>query len=90
MNDRIDDLASNPLIAEDIRRYAAQRMNRSPRDRGSELLARVLADPERAARVAAIVDCMRRNDANLPLDSRHPITKEEREQMLGYDPDTGV
>ena len=90
MSDRIDELANSPLIAEDVRRYATQRMDRLPRDRGGELLARLSADPERAARVAAIVNWMTSSEAELPPDNRGPITKEEREQMLGYDPDTGV
>ncbi|MFV8047962.1 hypothetical protein [Mycobacterium sp. 48b] len=89
MNDRIDELVDNPLIAEDVRQYAAQRANRSATDCGSAVLARLLADPERAARIAAIVDSMYGNDSDLPLNNG-PITKEEREQMLGYDPDTGV
>lgn len=90
MNDRIDELDNNPLIADDVRQHAAQRANQSATDRGSAALARLLADPERAARVAAIVESIHANDSDLPPNRCGPITKEEREEMLGYDPDTGV
>lgn len=90
MDDRIDELVNNPLIADEVGQQAAQRANRSATDRGSAALARLLADPDRAARVAAIVDSIYANDADLPLNDCGPISKEEREQILGYDPDTGV
>ena len=90
MDDRIDDLAHDPPHRRGCSPVRGTEDEPVAENRGSELLARLLADPERAARVAAIVNWMRSSEAELPPDNRGPITKEERERMLGYDPGTGV
>jgi hypothetical protein len=92
MDDRINELVKNPLIADDVRRYAAEREHVT-RVYAQELAeikrAERLTDPERVARVAALLDRMH-NDIWPLLRDHEPVSKQDREQALGYDPETGV
>lgn len=117
MDDRIDELVKNPLIADDVRRYAAEREHRGPaqaqgRDEILQRLRRAQADPglrrdlaalagdttddprpiqrrRQEERVTNILGVMRTEIWPL-LPDHTPITKQEREQILGYEPESGV
>ena len=92
MDERIDELVKNPLIEDDVRRYAVVRkhVNRVYAQELADIRrSEHLTDPERAARVAALLDRMR-NDIWPLLRDPEPISKQDREQALGYDPEIGI